>query len=186
MDAEYYIKHLEMVPHPEEGGYFAIRHRSTFQVDTPGGRGPPRRACISTIHYMLRQPAPMMYVHVNAQSDISHFWHAGEAIAYLLVDPATDELTRVILGPDLHSGHVLQFTCPRGWWKAASLVSGEADFGLVSEAVGPSFDYADNLLLDECHIAHSKHRDSVRPYLRPSDWVRPSPREPQADYLAGK
>ncbi|ETV67989.1 hypothetical protein H257_15953 [Aphanomyces astaci] len=185
MDAEYYIQHLEMAPHPEEGGFFAIRHRSTFQVDTPGSRGPPRRPVLSTIHYMLRQPSPVMFVHVNAKSDISHFWHAGEAIAYILVDPSTDELMNVVLGPHLHEGQVLQFTCPAGWWKAATLpVDTISGFGLLSEAVGPAFDYADNFLLQEEDIAHSKHASIVRPYLRPPGWVRPTPREPQANYGA--
>ncbi|KAH9074557.1 hypothetical protein Ae201684P_022363 [Aphanomyces euteiches] len=98
MDAAYYIKQLEMLPHPEEGGFFSIKHRSSIQVDTPGHLGPPRRAVCSTIHYMVR---PLMYIHINAASDISHFWHAGAPIRYFLVNPATYELETLILGPEL-------------------------------------------------------------------------------------
>ncbi|KAG9408638.1 hypothetical protein AC1031_020490 [Aphanomyces cochlioides] len=192
MDAAYYIKQLEMLPHPEEGGFFSIKHRSSIQVDTPGHLGPPRRAVCSTIHYMVR---PLMYIHINAASDISHFWHAGAPIRYFLVNPATYELETLILGPELHKGHVLQFTCPAGWWKGAELALDDhkeddmkMDFGLLSEAVGPAFDYADNYLLrKEDVVRDAPHLlPTLERFLRPAEWIQPSQREPQADYLASR
>ena len=54
--------------------------------------------------------------------------------------PATDgDITR--LGPDIANGEMLQLLVPGGFWKATQLQSG--DYGLLSEAVCPGFDYED-------------------------------------------
>ncbi|RHY02667.1 hypothetical protein DYB25_002215 [Aphanomyces astaci] len=156
-------------------------------------RANPKQAAF--LVYLLRKAKEKNLIHnnqfVGRVNFIASFlgqckFCLGEAIAYILVDPSTDELMNVVLGPHLHEGQVLQFTCPAGWWKAATLpVDATSGFGLLSEAVGPAFDYADNFLLQEEDIALSKHASIVRPYLRPPGWVRPTPREPQANYGGG-
>jgi predicted cupin superfamily sugar epimerase len=56
-------------------------------------------------------------------------------------------LSEKILGPDIGNGETLQLLVPGGWWKASRICAGE--YGLISEAVSPGFDYADNEIATE-------------------------------------
>ena len=62
------------------------------------------------------------------------------------------------MGPDILAGHKLQLIVPGGHWKAAELmitskynVHGppDIDYGLISEAVAPEFNYMDWTLATE-------------------------------------
>ena len=94
---------------------------------------------MSSIFYLLSDDSPIGRLHRN-RSDILHYWHAGSALRYWLVKP-NGELLQVVLGPDLANGEQLQLLVPGGWWKGTELIGG--DFGLLSEAVCPGFDFAD-------------------------------------------
>ncbi|EQC27634.1 hypothetical protein SDRG_14545 [Saprolegnia diclina VS20] len=179
-DAAYYIEHIPMLPHPEENGYYAVQHRSTNLMATPGWDGPPTRGCLSTIFYMVQ---PVMFIHVN-RSEIAHFWQAGSAIRYVMVNPTTLETTELILGPDVHLGHVLQFTCPGGWWKGAEVLDTSINFGLVSEAVSPAFDYSDTWLVEATDIPES--HATLRRFCRPAGWSCTTEKEIQANYALTK
>ncbi|OQR94978.1 cupin [Thraustotheca clavata] len=183
--AEYYIKNIPMLRHPEENGYYAVQHRSVHEIETPGWGGPPVRGCFSTIFYMITMPLPIMFIHIN-RSEIAHSWQAGQAIRYVIVNPDTLEIQEIILGPELHKGQVLQFTCPRGWWKGAELVdsSNQDGFGLVSEAVSPAFDYSDTWLLHPQDIPES--HAALRSFCRPEGWSCDTEKEPQANYVSTK
>ncbi len=88
---------------------------------------------------MLTDDNSIGYLHRN-KSDITHYFHGGSPLAYLIVHP-DGRLDRKMLGADLERGQQLQLLVPGGCWKASELESGE--FGLISEAVAPGFDYAD-------------------------------------------
>ncbi|CAK4663910.1 hypothetical protein AeMF1_002578 [Aphanomyces euteiches] len=174
MDAQYFIKNLEMMPHPDAEGYISINHRSAIQVDTVGLAGPPKRSVCSTIQYLFQS---LLFMHVNKASDTTHFWHAGRPIQYFLVNPATFELKMIILGPELHKGQVLQFTCLSGWWKAAEVVMNDddqVDFGLLSESLGPAFEPGDNSFLEKDDVLRDAPHllPTLERFLRPKDWAR--------------
>jgi predicted cupin superfamily sugar epimerase len=139
MDAKTLIEALALEPHVE-GGYF----RRTFQADhrariaTPAGE----RYTLTSIHYLLTQDAPVGHWHLN-RSDILHFFHLGAPITYYLIHP-DGRLERVVLGPDPGKGQRLQLAVTGGTWKASHLETGE--FGLISEAVAPGFEYEDMTL----------------------------------------
>ncbi|MCB1153977.1 MAG: cupin domain-containing protein [Deltaproteobacteria bacterium] len=143
MSAREYIEHLQLIAH-EEGGYFREIYQSEDTMllsDREGGARP----LMNTIYYMLTHESPVGYLHLN-KSDITHFFHAGSPLTYHLVWPDGRHETR-IMGPDVAGGHLLQMTVPGGVWKATQLVDGE--FGLISEAVAPGFDYRDWQIADE-------------------------------------
>ena len=50
-------------------------------------------------------------------------------------------MEQFILGPDIERGHKLQHWVGGDYWKASQLLEG--DYALISEAVSPGFDYAD-------------------------------------------
>ncbi len=133
---------LGLKPH-EEGGYFC----RTYQSDQTVAIGPhaATRHLMTSIYYMLTSDRPMGYLHQN-QSDIIHYYHAGSAIKYIVLYP-DGQLEEKILGNKLEAGQSLQLVVKGGCWKASELISGE--YGLISEAVAPGFEYSDRVIADE-------------------------------------
>lgn len=152
------IAALALTPHVE-GGYFRRTYASPLTTSNTLGASRP---LLSSIFYLLTDDAPRGRLHRN-RSDILHFWHLGGALRYWLVDPQ-GALTQVVLGPDLGAGQQLQLLVPGGWWKATELIDGE--FGLLSEAVAPGFDFADMTLASVAEIAATlpQHLDRLRPF----------------------
>lgn len=141
MDKHQLIETLALEPHIE-GGYFRRTYRSARQADVPS------RCLLSSIFYLLTDDSPIGHLHRN-RSDIIHYFQGGSPLTYWIVHP-DGRLERVVMGTGLGQGQRLQLTVPGGCWKASELESGE--FGLVSEAVAPGFEYEDMELADEALI----------------------------------
>lgn len=138
MDKHQLIARLQLQPHLE-GGYFRRSYGAALSTTIPGGG---TRPLMSSIYYLLTDDSPIGYFHRN-RSDIMHYWQGGSALRYYLIDPH-GELSSSVLGPDLERGEVLQLLVSGNTWKATELCDGE--YGLLSEAVSPGFDYADMAL----------------------------------------
>lgn len=150
MTREDIIHTLQLTPHVE-GGFFRRTYASAHTLTNADGA---TRPLLSSIFYMLTTDQPRGRLHRN-RSDILHYWHAGGALRYWLVKP-DGELVQALLGPDLANGQQLQLLVPGGWWKATELVTddrGLPDYGLLSEAVCPGFDFADMELGTAADIA---------------------------------
>ena len=154
------IQALQLEPHIE-GGYF----RRTFTSDqhfVANDSVSPQimRPLMSSIFYLLTDDNPIGRLHRN-RSAIMHYWHAGSALRYHLLKP-DGELQHIELGPDLRRGQQLQMLVPGGWWKATELIDGE--FGLISEAVCPGFDYVDMQLASFADISatYPQHAAALR------------------------
>lgn len=145
-----------------EGGYFARTFQPDHrpQVETPNGP----RYTMTSIHYLLTDDSPIGHWHRN-ESDIVHFHHLGAPVHYYMLHP-DGRLETAVLGPDLAAGQRLQLTVQGGVWKASHLPAGE--YGLISEAVAPGFDYADMALgvRRELLARFPQHADLVRAYTR--------------------
>lgn len=161
VDAEDLVQQLGLEPHVE-GGYF----RRTFQADhrdrIPTAHG--ERYTLTSIFYLLTAEAPVGHWHLN-RSDILHFFHLGAPITYYLIHP-DGRLDRVILGPDPSKGHRLQLAVKGGTWKASHLEEG--DYGLISEAVSPGFEYEDMTLGKPEQLLQSfpEHAELIRRFSR--------------------
>ncbi len=138
MDKKTIIKQLELQPHPFEGGYF----RRTYEADIRVNRDGKSRHIMTSIYYLLTNDSPVGLLNKNT-SDIIHYHHLGSAIEYQLISPE-GKLETQVLGPGLAKGQQLQLLVKGGYWKAARLLTGE--YGLLSEAVAPGFEYEDNQL----------------------------------------
>lgn len=151
MNKDDVIQHLQLQPHVE-GGYFRRTYCSSNVgpvngLDNDAGTRPSSRAFMSSIYYLLTSDSSIGHLHCN-QSDIVHYYHgAGEqgggVLRYTLIWP-DGRVEQALLGPSLAEGHQWQLIVPGGVWKASELVSGE--WGLISEAVCPGFDFADMTL----------------------------------------
>lgn len=160
-DLETVIRELGLQAHVE-GGYF----RRTFQADHRPriDQGEGERFTMTSIFYLLTEAAPIGHWHLN-KSDIIHYYHLGSPVHYYLIHP-DGRLETAVLGPDLASGQQLQLVVRGGIWKASHLPSGQ--YGLISEAVSPGFEYAD-MTLGERDVLLSRfpgHADLIRAYTR--------------------
>ncbi len=115
-----------------EGGYYRQTYESVNQVQTKHGQ----RSLANTIYYLLTADSPIGHFHLN-RSDITHFFHSGGPIEYLLVSP-DGKLETITMGRNHKRGEVLSFTCPAGWWKSSHLSEG-VKLGLISEITTPGF-----------------------------------------------
>ena len=155
------IDDLGLEPHVE-GGYF----RRTFQADhrdsiaTPHGE----RYTLTSIYYLLTADSPTGHWHLN-RSDILHFFHLGSPVTYYLIHP-DGRLETAVLGANLAEGQVLQLAVPGGTWKASHLPAG--DYGLISEAVAPGFEYEDMTLgaRQTLQALFPQHRELVERFTR--------------------
>jgi predicted cupin superfamily sugar epimerase len=136
MNKQQIIKKLSLEPHIE-GGYFSRTYSSDLKADLPSNSKP--RCLLSSIFYMLTDDSPIGHLHKN-KSDIIHYFHGGSPLTYLIIDP-DGNLDKKVLGLDLDAGQQLQLVVRGGFWKATVLETGE--FGLISEAVSPGFEYED-------------------------------------------
>ncbi len=142
MNKQQIIEKLSLEPHIE-GGYFSRTYRSDLTTAVPYDTEP--RCLLSSIYYMLTDDSHIGYLHRN-KSDIIHYFQGGAPLTYIIISPR-GELTKKILGTDLDKGLLLQLIVYSGFWKATELTTGE--FGLVSEAVSPGFEYEDLELAEE-------------------------------------
>ena len=169
--AETMVKKLELIPHPE-GGFFLETHRSgstpmssrgetdlnvpeddlvsTNRTDRRPDRD-GRRNALTSIYWMPTGTSPKLYLTMNI-SDIVHYYHGGEPFEYILVDPKSKEIRRVILGGNVLAGHKFQVPVKGGIWKCGHLIASNATadsqlskavYCLIGEAVGPGFDFHD-------------------------------------------
>ena len=145
-----------------EGGYF----RRTFQADHREkiDLGDGERFTMTSIYYLLTADRPIGHWHLN-RSDILHYYHLGSPVHYYLIHP-DGRLETVVLGPDLAAGQQLQLVVRGGVWKASHLPTG--DYGLISEAVSPGFEYEDMTLGErEALIAqYPQHAGVIAAYTR--------------------
>lgn len=162
MQAQDLIDRLQLEAHPE-GGYYRRSYASDQQLG--------ERPLMSCIYYLLSADSPRGYLHCN-RSDILHFWQGGSPLHYTLLSPEGD-IKRVTLGPDLERGQQLQLLVPGGWWKASQLLSG--DYGLISEAVCPGFDYRDHRFAqaEEIRAHYSQHWQHLHALIRPETGANP-------------
>jgi predicted cupin superfamily sugar epimerase len=142
MNKDQLIKILSLTPHIE-GGYFSRTYCSELITAVPYDKKP--RCLLSSIYYLLTDDSPIGYLHKN-KSDIIHFFQGGFPLTYTIISP-DGVLEKKILGADLARGQQLQLILRGGCWKATELPAGE--FGLVSEAVSPGFEYEDMELAQE-------------------------------------
>ena len=160
-DRDTVIEQLGLEAHVE-GGYF----KRTFQADHRAriDLGDGARFTMTSIFYLLSDDSPTGHWHLN-RSDIIHYYHLGSPVHYYMIHP-DGSLETAVLGPDLASGQRLQLTVKGGTWKASHLPEG--DYGLVSEAVSPGFEYTDMRLGERAALLSEfpQHGDLIRAYTR--------------------
>jgi uncharacterized protein len=134
--ADFYIEHLKMIPHPE-GGYYCETFRSPQQAVFSGFEGPRNYA---TSIYFLLKAGQTSALH-RIKSDEIWYHHDGGPLTIIEIDE-NEQTQTVQLGKQLHLGETLQHVVKAGRWFGAQLPPG-SEFCLVGCQVTPGFDFRD-------------------------------------------
>jgi uncharacterized protein len=139
----------------------------------------PLRNALTSIYWLPTADSPTQPLIANL-SDHVHYYQGGQPFQYHLYDPRTAILRTVILGPDICHGHVLQLPVVAGEWKCGRLLlpstttstsSASAiavpDYCIVSEAVGPGFDFYDFHFVSQNELEASQASAEVMALLQP-------------------
>jgi uncharacterized protein len=135
------INELKLIPHPEEGGFYAETYRSGegFSKACLPERYSAQRSAGTAIYYLLT-PQTTSALHRLRTDEIFHFY-LGDPVTMLHLVP--DGSSRVLtLGQDILNGQQLQVVVPRGVWQGSFLQPGGA-FALLGCTMAPGFDFAD-------------------------------------------
>lgn len=136
--AEYWIKKLNLLPHPE-GGFFKESYRSDELISSEAlpDRYNSARTFSTQIYFMLVKGNHSSF-HRLTSDETWHFYDGSAVTIWLLSEEVG--LKEVRLGLDENSNP--QFTIPKGCWFAAE-VFGDGEYSLVGCSVAPGFDFAD-------------------------------------------
>ncbi|MDE0837458.1 MAG: cupin domain-containing protein [Kiritimatiellae bacterium] len=138
--AEAWIKHLNLVEHPE-GGFFHENYRSDESI--PKSALPSRyrfdHAFGTAIYYMLAGNDFSAF-HRVASDEIWHFYDGTSILLHMLNPDWGYRSQQVGVRPE--DGAVPQLVVPKGTWMAAELVD-KTSFCLVGCTVAPGFDFSD-------------------------------------------
>jgi predicted cupin superfamily sugar epimerase len=137
-DAQYWINHLDLSPHPE-GGYYRVTYKADLNIARsalPSSYQGDRSA--STAIYFLLDEGNFSAFHRIASDEVWHFY-AGSSLVVYVID-AEGNYSELQLGGG--SGEVFQAVVKAGCW-FASRVKDAVGFALVGCTVAPGFDFAD-------------------------------------------
>jgi len=141
MSVQDIIRHYNMKPLPDEGGYYAETYRAgeTIAVEHLPGRYDTARAYGTAILYLLT-PETFSAVHRLKSDEIFHFY-LGDPVEMLRLYPdgGSDVVT---LGHDIKASQMVQVTVARNVWQGTRLVPG-GRFALLGCTVAPGFEFAD-------------------------------------------
>ncbi len=145
-DATYWVKNLDLLPHPE-GGYFRQTYKSAHTVAVSHIRADvvdPRH--LATAIYFLIERGNFSAFH-RLKSDEQWHFYAGDPLIVHMID--TDgSYTNQVIGLDLENGQRPQYTVPAGVWFASEVYANGA-FSLVGCTVSFGFEFTDFTLADK-------------------------------------
>lgn len=158
MTVDYFIKHLQLQPHPE-GGFFKENYRSEGVISSgclPAGFSGDRN--YSTAIYFLLRQGDYSAFHRIASDECWHFYEGGTLLVHVINKDGKYSCIR--LGRKIDEGEVFQFVVPANCWFASEPAPG-TEFTLVGCTVAPGFDFAD------FEMAEAKNLSNLFPQHQP-------------------
>jgi len=186
-DAAYWIRHLELLPHPE-GGYYRQTYRSGLLLPRPAlphGFSGDRAA--STAIYFLLEEHNFSAFHRLRSDEMWHFYVGSPLVVNVI--GADGSYSEIRLGSDPEAGEAFQATVKAGSWfgsRLADCAEAQLDlqlaqqnkfpeskasskrFSLVGCTVAPGFDFEDFELAkrDELTRLYPQHRALIHSLTR--------------------
>jgi uncharacterized protein len=138
--ASYWIKKLQLEPHPEGGHY-----RRTYRADLllaktalPQVFTGPRP--VSTAIFFLLEGKDFSAFHRMQSDELWHFYLGGSLLVHV-IEPEGSYST-IQLGSNPEAGETFQAAVKAGCWFASEVKDGKS-FALVGCTVAPGFDFED-------------------------------------------
>jgi uncharacterized protein len=162
-DAAYWIRKLELEPHPE-GGYYRQTYRADLVLEgLPRRFSGPRAA--STAIYFLLEGNDFSAFHRLQSDELWHFY-VGAALTVHIID-ADGHYWEIRLGGDPEAVAVFQAVVKAGCWFASQIEDGKS-FALVGCTVAPGFDFEDFELAERDKLVklYPQHCDVITQLTR--------------------
>ena len=158
--AEYYIDHLNLLPHPE-GGFYKETYRDSLSVINRVGN---ERSVSTGIYFMLTKGNFSAFHRI--ESDEMWHYYEWESLTVYVID-YSGKLEEIKLGKDLENGEQLQAVVPAGHWFASRINQGE--YSLVGCTVAPGFDFQDFEMADRETLIKDfpRHSEIITELTRP-------------------
>jgi predicted cupin superfamily sugar epimerase len=164
-NAQYWIDHLQLSPHPE-GGFYRQTHRSELTIRRSGlpSTFPGDRRAATAIYFLLESENFSAF-HRLRSDEVWHFY-AGEPLTVHMITPS-GEYSAISLGTDPQAAQVFQAVVPAGCW-FASHVADWNSWSLVGCTVAPGFEFEDFEMAkrEELLAKYSQHRELIERLTR--------------------
>lgn len=149
------IKKLDLVPLPEEGGFYRETYRSKRKVisDILGEK------VESTVIYYLITEESFSALHLVDMDEVFHFY-AGSPVEMFQIDQS-GKGSKITIGNDIFNDEVPQVIVPHGIWQGTKLKEPkEGDWALLGCTVSPGFD------IENFHIKNRQDLCHEFPHLK--------------------
>jgi predicted cupin superfamily sugar epimerase len=158
-DVNYWINHLQLLPHPE-GGFYKETYRSKEVIEASAlpDRFKGDRHFSTAIYFLLRSEDRSVFHRIKSD-ELWHFYQGSTLLIYVFVK---DELKIFRLGSDLEKGELLQLVIPANCWFGAE-VENPNSFTLCGCTVSPGFDFQDFEMAerDDLLADHPEHAEAI-------------------------
>lgn len=146
--ADYFIKHLSMIPH-QEGGFFKECFVSKENIQT-GGLTTESEASkkLWTSIYFLLNDGEVSNFH-RLKSDEMWYYHSGSSLTIYMISP-DGELIIEELGLDIENGEKPQILVPKGYIFGSAM--NKSGYSLVGCMVSPGFEFKDFELFNRDYL----------------------------------
>jgi predicted cupin superfamily sugar epimerase len=158
-DAAFYIRHLQLQPHPE-GGFYRETYRSSGIIPAnalPGFNG--SRYYSTAIYYLLEKNDCSAF-HKIKSDECWHYYAGDTLLIHILFGDGKYECVK--LGAAIDKQETLQLVVPAHTWFAAECAD-ESNFVLAGCTVAPGFDFADFEMAAQQELLKSfpKHHEII-------------------------
>jgi len=141
MNAQDLINFFNLVPLPQEGGYYRETYRSQELVDDKNSSNKSLKSFSTAIYYCLT-PNTFSHLHRLPTDEIYHFYYGDPVELFLLVDNPVPRFEVHILGNDFVNGQVPQLRVPANVWQGSRLLK-KGKVALMGTTMAPGFDFTD-------------------------------------------
>jgi uncharacterized protein len=160
-NAQYWIKHLNLIRHPE-GGYFKEVYRSKENISDNclPQRFSSERAFSTSIYYLLEK-GDFSAFHKIKSDELWHFYD-GDPISIYVIDEDCN-LTTYKLGLSPENDILPQVSIFANQWFASESMG---EYSLVGCTVSPGFDFSDFEIADRDTLknSYSKHAKIIEKF----------------------
>lgn len=163
--AKDYIKHLQLLQHPE-GGYYKEVYRSALRLPAdalPVEFGGNRQVCTS-IYFLIEKENFSAFHRIKSDET----WHFYDGDALEVIELIADgTLKKTAVGRNIEQNEQLQYTVMANTWFASRVKTG-GEFSLVGCTVAPGFDFKDFEMAERAQLLElfPQHKNEITALTR--------------------